>query len=194
MTAVHEDPILTSEFEAIARAVERETEGMRVELIGGRLGVKPVPDAEHNRILHWLLLALMPLSPRLFLHLAVQGLEVGAYRKGRARPDAVLAPIDAFLGQGEWASAHAALMAVEVTSWDSDTNQRDRVDKPTAFAETGIPIYLLIDRDSAEVVVYSKPENGRYLDVHRYVVGLEVTLPLPVGVTLDTAPLRDWIS
>lgn len=151
-------------------------------------------DAEHNRILHWLLLALMPLSPRLFLHIAGQGLEVGSYRKGRARPDAVLAPIDAFLGQGEWASSDAVSMAVEVTSWDRDTTQRDRVDKPAVFAETGVPIYLLIDRDSAEVVVHSKPDGGQYLVVQRYAIGLELTLPDPVGATLDTAPLRQWIG
>ncbi|WP_327096321.1 hypothetical protein OIE68_41455 [Nocardia vinacea] len=37
------------------------------------------------------------------------------------------------------------------------------------------------------------PNGDQYLDVHRYAIGLEVTLPEPVGVTLDTAPLLDWI-
>ncbi|RJO69887.1 Uma2 family endonuclease [Nocardia panacis] len=194
MTAVHEDQLLASEFEPIARAVERETEGLRVELIGGRLGVKAVPDGDHNRILNWLLLMLMPLSPRLFLHIAGQGLVVGAYRKGRARPDGVLAPMDAFVGYGEWAPADAVAMTIEVTSHDSDTNRRDRVEKPAAYAQSGIPIYLLIDRDAAEVVVHSRPDGGRYQDVHSYAIGLEITLPEPVGASFDSGPLKDWVG
>ncbi|QIS10276.1 Uma2 family endonuclease [Nocardia arthritidis] len=194
MTAVEEGRILTTEFESIARAVERETEGVLVEFIDGKLGVKGVPDGDHNRILNWLLMTLMPLHPALFLHIAGQGLAVGAYRRGRARPDGVLAPPDAFVGAGEWASADQAVMVVEVTSPDSDSNRRDRCEKPIAYADASIPIYLLIDRDSAEVVVHSQPSAGRYQDVHRYAFGLEVALPEPVGVTLDTEPLKNWID
>lgn len=194
MTAVEEDPILTDEFESIARTVERETEGVQLELIGGRLGVKRVPDGDHNRILNWLLLLLMPLNPRLFLHVAGQGLAVGTYRKGRARPDGVLAPPDAFVGTGEWGLPDPVVMTVEVTSHDSDSNSRDRVDKPIAYAQAGIPIYLLIDRDSGEVVVHSRPGEERYQDVHSYAFGLEVVLPEPVGITVDTTPLLDWVD
>lgn len=188
---VRQDPILTSEFESIARAVERAIEGVQLEFIGGRLAVKRLSDGCHGRIINWLLLLFMPRNPQLFLHVAGQGLAVGTDRRGRARPDGVLAPLDAFAGTGEWAPSEAVAMTVEVTSADSD--QRDRVEKPIAYAQVEIPIYLLIDRDSAEVVVYSKPNGDRYLDVHRYAIGLEVTLPEPVGETLDTAPLLDWI-
>ncbi|MGW4772190.1 Uma2 family endonuclease [Nocardia sp. NPDC004278] len=190
---VAQDPILTSEFESIARAVEREIEGVQLELIGGRLAVKRLSDGGHGRILNWLLLLFMPLNPQLFLHVAGQGLAVGTDYRGRARPDGVLAPLDAFAGTGEWAPAEAVAMTVEVTSRGSDSNERDRVEKPIAYAQVEIPIYLLIDRDSAEVVVYSKPNGDKYLDVHRYAIGVEVTLPEPVAVTLDTAPLLDWI-
>jgi Uma2 family endonuclease len=194
MTAVEEDPILTAEFESIARAVERETEGVQVELIGGRLGVKRVPDGDHGRILNWLLLLLMPLSPGQFLHVIGQGLAVGAYRKGRARPDGILAPLDAFVGAGEWASPESVVMTVEVTSHDSDTNLRDRVEKPVAYAQAGIPIYLLIDREAGKVVVHSQPDEDGYQDVHSYAFGREVTLPGPIGIALDTASLADWVD
>ncbi|MFI6998876.1 Uma2 family endonuclease [Nocardia sp. NPDC050175] len=192
MTAVHEDTFLTEEFEAIARAVDREVEGMQVELIDGRLGVKRVPDGDHGRVLNWLLMLLMPLSPGLFLHVIGQGLAVGPYRKGRARPDGVLAPYDAFGGAGEWASPDPVVMAVEVTSHDSGTNKRDRVEKPAAYAQAGIPIYLLIDRDAGTVVVHSQPGDDGYQDVHSYAFGREVTLPPPVGITLDTEALKDF--
>lgn len=86
-------------------------------------------------------------------------------------------------------------MAVEVTSHDSDTNQRDRVEKPVAYAQAGISIYLLIDREAGKVVVHSQPdEDGYYQDTHSYAFGREVTLPEPVGITLDTTPLKDWVD
>lgn len=199
MTAVHGDPILvseegpilTTEFESIARAVERETEGVQVELIGGRLGVKRVPDGDHGRILNWLLMLLLPLNPGQFLHVIGQGLAVGSYRKGRARPDGILAPPDAFAGAGEWASPDAVVMTVEVTSHDSDTNQRDRVEKPIAYAQAGIPIYLLIDREAGKVVVHSQPDMDGYQDSHSYAFGRAVSLPEPVGITIDTESLKD---
>ncbi|WP_433522407.1 Uma2 family endonuclease [Nocardia pseudovaccinii] len=199
MTAVHRDPalasedgpIFTTEFESIARAVERETEGVQVELIGGRLGVKRVPDGDHGRILNWLLLLLLPLNPELFLHVIGQGLAVGSCRKGRARPDGILAPPDSFAGAGEWASPDAVVMAVEVTSHDSDTNQRDRIEKPLAYAQAGIPIYLLIDREAGKIVVHSQPDEDGYQDLHRYPFGSAVSLPKPVSITFDTESLKD---
>jgi Uma2 family endonuclease len=164
-----------------------------MEFIGGRMGVKPVPDGAHDGILNWLLLLFVPFVPKLFLHQG-RGLSVGTYCRGRARPDGVVAPFTAFRDAGEWASPDPVLMAVEVTSHDSDTNRRDRVEKPVAYAESGIPIYLLIDRDEAEVVVYSAPEEGKYRDVHRCAIGRTLDLPDPIGLTLDTAPLLEWLD
>jgi Uma2 family endonuclease len=83
-------------------------------------------------------------------------------------------------------------MAVEVTSHDVDTNERDRLEKPRAYAESGIPVYLLVDREAGEVTVYSEPVEGAYQERHSAALGKTVTLPDPVGLTLDTEPLRTW--
>ncbi|WP_330232397.1 Uma2 family endonuclease [Nocardia sp. NBC_00508] len=197
MTIVqHDHDIPVSEFENIARAVERESDSVRLEYIGGRMGFKFIPDGDHSRILNWLLMIFVPFSPQLFLHVTGQGLKVDPYRQGRARPDGVLAPLDAFVGYGEWAPADKVSMMVEVTSRDSDTNQRDRVEKPTAYARTAIPIYLLIDRESAEIVVHSEPTpgSGRYRRVRRFAFGHPVPLPAPIDITLDTVSLQDWVD
>lgn len=53
MTAVHEPGIDVGEFEALARAADRETEGVRLELIDGRLEAKAAPDGNHDRIVNW---------------------------------------------------------------------------------------------------------------------------------------------
>lgn len=56
-------------------------------------------------------------------------------------------------------------MVVEVTSYDTD--ERDREEKPSAYAQTGIPVYLLIDRDSCEALVYSEPDGNAYAKLIR---------------------------
>ncbi|MFE9427169.1 Uma2 family endonuclease [Kitasatospora sp. NPDC006697] len=114
-------------------------------------------------------------------------------RTGRARADIVLAPDGSFAGQGEWADAAPVLMVVEVTSYDSDTDARDRREKVSAYAETSIPVYLLIDRERCEVLVYSAPSNGVDGDLIRRPFGKDVEIPAPVSVVLDTEHTKNWV-
>lgn len=95
-------------------------------------------------------------------------------------------------GHGNWSPADGVLMAVEITSHDRDTNQRDRIDKPVGYPAVDIPVYLLIDRDSSTVVVYSEPKDSRYQQTTSYPWGTPVELPSPVNITLDTEELKDY--
>ncbi|MEU7045245.1 Uma2 family endonuclease [Streptomyces varsoviensis] len=183
--------MLPEQFEALAAAAAREADGLRLEFIGGRLWVKAVPDGLHRTIIMRLIRQCLQQAPALDLHTG-QGLRIETYRKGRARPDGALAPTAHFARAGEWAAPDGVLMTVEVTSHDHDTNQRDRVEKPRAFAESGIPVYLLIDREADEVTVYSEPVDGSYQERHSAAFGKTVALPDPVGITLDTEPLKVW--
>jgi Uma2 family endonuclease len=182
--------MLAEEFERIAAAAERE--GVRLEFIHGKLGVKAVPDGDHDEIIRWVMEHCMRQRPELWLY-PERGLKVEAYRKGHAKPDGALAPKGSFAGQGEWADADHVLMVVEVTSYDTDTDKRDREQKPRAYAETGIPVYLLIDRDSCEVLVHSDPEGDVYSNLIRRPFGKRVQLPEPVGIVLETEPLKAWV-
>lgn len=135
-----------------------------------------------------------PARPDLDLN-PTQGLRVEAYRKGRARPDGVLAPVGHFAGQGDWAETDGVLMVLEIASYDSDTHLRDRVEKPRGYAEAGIPVYLLIDRDNLSVLVHSDPDpDDGYQDIHTVKFGSKVTLPAPVGIELDTEELKDYLD
>lgn len=179
-------------FEHLAAEAEHGEEGLRFEFLGGKLGVQPMPDGLHGEIIAWLQEVCMQLKPgRLYGGI---GLKVEAYRNGRAIPDGVLAPRGYFVGAGEWADPAGVLTAVEVTSYDYDTTQRDRIDKPRAYSESGIPVYFLFDRDSRVVVVHSEPTNGKYRDLHSVAFGGTVTLPEPVGLALDTQELLDLVK
>lgn len=191
MTVTEDRPqMLAEEFERIAAAAERE--GVRLEFVHGKLGVKAVPDGDHDEIIRWVMEHCMQQRSDLWLY-PERGLKVETYRKGHAKPDGALAPKGSFAGQGEWAVADQVVMVVEVTSYDTDTDKRDREDKPRAYAETGIPVYLLIDRDSCETLVYSEPDDGAYGNIARRSFGKTIALPAPVGITLDTEPLKDWV-
>ncbi|MBT1099039.1 Uma2 family endonuclease [Streptomyces sp. Tu10] len=179
------------DFEQLART---SPETVTLELINGKLEVKPVPDGDHGTIFMWLLRQCMQHRPDLDLH-PEQGLMVEAYRQGRARPDGTLAPRRHFAGQGEWAPAEGVLMTVEVTSYDHDTDRSDRSDrneKPHGYAASNIPVYLLIDRESGTLVVHSEPDKGRYRQQHSYDYGDAVPLPGPVDITLDTEELKNY--
>ncbi|MFC4466221.1 Uma2 family endonuclease [Streptomyces xiangluensis] len=178
------------EFEQLER---HAPETVRLEFINGKVQVKPVPDGNHSEIYMWLLERCMQLRPDLRLY-PERGLKTEAYRKGRARADGILVPKGSLKGHGEWSSAETVLMAVEVTSYDSDTNRRDRIEKPDGYAAAGIPVYLLIDRDDCSVVVFSQPEGGRYRREEKLPFGAAVGLPAPVDITLDTEPLKEFVD
>jgi Uma2 family endonuclease len=177
------------EFELLAIAAARND--ITLEFIHGKLGVKAAPDGIHDEITMWLLRQCIQQRPELNLY-TERGLIVETYRNGRAKPDGTLAPVDAFVEWGTYAPADDVLMVAEVTSFDDDTNRRDRVEKPAAYAETGIPVYFLVDRDIDSVTVYSEPSGGRYRSVVTLAYGHTVELP-GLGITLDTDKLKDYI-
>lgn len=67
------------EFETIA---SRSPETVTLEFLGGRIGVKKVPDGDHDEIVKWLMKRCMQHRPDLWLY-PERGLVVEAYRKGR---------------------------------------------------------------------------------------------------------------
>ncbi|GAA1460123.1 Uma2 family endonuclease [Nocardiopsis exhalans] len=110
--------------------------------------------------------------------------------EGVAQPDGILAPVDHFAGQGEWADPAGVLVVVEVTSWDSDTSARDRGEKAHAYAACDIGVYLLVDRDDS-VTVHSEPRGGRCRNIAELGYGHAVEIP-GVGVTLSTDGLKRY--
>ncbi|MFE2419736.1 Uma2 family endonuclease [Streptomyces hokutonensis] len=179
--------MFVEDFEELER---RAPETVRLEFINGKVVVKPMPDGNHSEIVAWLQRVCMQHLPDLWLH-AERGLRTERHRQGRARADGVLVPRGGLKGHGEWSDTGTALMAVEVTSWDADAAQRDRLDKPGGYAAAGIPVYLLIDRDDRTATVFTHPEDGRYRHQEKLPFGATVKIPDPVNITLDTEPLKE---
>ncbi|MGW8435559.1 Uma2 family endonuclease [Nocardiopsis sp. JB363] len=181
-------PMSPELFERLARQAF-EADRVRMEMFNGKVWVHKATEGAHAGILTWLMRGFIAHRPDLDLITSGLGLKVDTYRKGRARPDGILAPVGHFDDAGVWADPEGVLAVVEVTSWDADTHARDRVEKPAAYAATDIGVYLLVDRDANALVVHSRPVQGQYLDRSTHPYGEAVPIP-GTGVVLGTEPLK----
>ncbi|MGW0891761.1 Uma2 family endonuclease [Saccharopolyspora sp. NPDC002578] len=80
-----------------------------------------------------------------------------------------------------------ALLAVEITS--KSGAETDRGAKHEAYAQAGIPLYLLIDRFAPRwptVTLFSEPDGDAYRESHAVPFGKPIELPSPFDVTLET--------
>lgn len=178
------------EFEELAR---RAPETVWLEFIAGRLVVKRGPDGNRSEIVARLQRVFAQEDLGRWLY-AFRGLRVEADGAGRFRVDGALAPDKQFVGHGEWSDPYGVLMAVEVTAGDADTDRHNRVEKPDGYAAAGIPVYLLIDRDDCSVTVFTDPEDGRYRRQVKEPFGASVKIPEPVGLTMETEALKEFVD
>jgi Uma2 family endonuclease len=162
--------------------------GFTAELINGRIIVAPAPDGDHDEDVMYVADQIRARVPEVRLY-QERGLAVDTYRDGRARADGAVAPRGYFRGQKSWADASGVLLVVEVTSGAEVDAEVDRVEKRDAYAASGIPVYLLVDRHRGEAVVHWGPANGRYKHRSSAVFGEKLLLPEPFGFELDTSEL-----
>lgn len=158
-----------------------------MELIEGEICVTPPANGEHEEIVSEVADQVVERRrDRSLRNYTGIGLNVpGASETGHVVPDLVIAPKGSFDDQEEWHEPSGVVLVAEVTS--TSTADRDRDKKIHGYARAGIPVYLLIDREEAEVIVYSEPSGDDYAQAPKHKLGLAVPLPAPLGFELDTA-------
>lgn len=87
---------------------------------------------------------------------------------------------DAFCGKN-------LLLAVEVIT--NAGTEDGRTYKRKLCSAAGVPLYLLLDMGQGEAVLHSEPAAGIYQRQLAVPFGSQLTLPAPLGITLDTAGL-----
>lgn len=162
-------------------------EGWRVELVEGEIYVVPPANGEHEEIVSEVADQVAERrADRALRSYTGIGLNVpGASDTGHVIPDLVIAPKGSFHDEEEWHGSASVLLVAEVTS--TSTAARDRDKKIRGYARAGIPVYLLIDREEGEVLVYSEPSGDDYAKGLKHKLGLTVPLPAPLEFELDTA-------
>jgi Uma2 family endonuclease len=166
-----------------------EIPGHRVELLDGCVVVSPTASRPHSRVVQRLVRALSErIDAEGWEWHANLTLHVAATRE-RLIPDLMIAPPEAPQFSNEELYGHGALLVVEVTS--PSTRGRDRVAKQRAYAQAGVPLYLIADglTDPATVRLLGDPHGAAYGRCDQVNAGKPVPLPEPFGITLDTGSL-----
>jgi Uma2 family endonuclease len=166
-------------------------EGLRVELLDGRLVMSPPPTVGHNQAVWWLVTALFDVARRNgWALLQTTAVHIEATRD-RPQPDLVVAAPGTPQYDDHELYAHGVLLVAEVVSPSSGHD--DREFKRDLYARGRVPLYLLIDPQQEEksATLFSDPHPDGYRSRTRVPFGEPITLPEPFGIVLDTGGLTN---
>lgn len=87
---------------------------------------------------------------------------------------------------------HDVLLAAEVVSRRSGSEQVDRIDKVREYAHTGIPNYWIIDLEPhPRIEVYTLVDEGAYQRLTVVNAGEQLQVPAPFPIEFDPVELLD---
>ncbi|MFJ4669544.1 Uma2 family endonuclease [Kitasatospora purpeofusca] len=185
-------------------------DGTRVEVVGGEIVVSPAPVFAHGGILSDVQRGF---ERALFLDgafpwRAVQAVNVDLIEVGDGYvPDLVVLrkDIEAEKRAEDVLHLHPQdlSLVVEVTSASNAGHDRrpmfGRQVKPTkwnGYARSGVPYYLLVDRDPRQpgVMLFGEPNKAEaaYEVLGEWKFGEAVRLPEPFGIEIDTDAWKPW--
>jgi Uma2 family endonuclease len=189
MTAMPHEPLTQAQFLLEDFLALDTPEGYRAELIEGEIVVTPPPDGDHEKFITRIVKQVIRRSRTDIDFSGNKGLMLkGAPGSpwNHVIPDCTLAPteLDLFAGADSWMPGEGVAMVLEVTSRRAKI---DREVKRRGYARGGVPLYLLVDRDTSTATLFSEPEGGDYRQQNLAPFGKPLTLPEPFGFDLETA-------
>ncbi|MBP0450020.1 Uma2 family endonuclease [Kitasatospora sp. RG8] len=185
-------------------------DGTRVEVVGGEFVVSPAPVYAHGGILSDIQEAVLraKIADAEFAWRGVQTVNLDLVEIGDGYvPDMVIVhrDTDARGRAEETLHVHPGDLGlvVEVTSSSNAHNDRrpvlGRRLKPTkwsGYARTGMPYYLLVDRDPRNpgVTLFGEPDRGEgsYEVLGEWKFGEPLELPAPFGFEIRTDGWKPW--
>ncbi|NEA49371.1 Uma2 family endonuclease [Streptomyces sp. SID10815] len=189
MTAMAHEPLPQEEVLLEGFLALRTPEGFRAELIEGEIVVTPPPDGDHEKYISRVVRQVIKRSRTDMDFSGNKGLRLasgGACPKNHVIPDVTFGPLglDLFAAAEPWMPCAGVAMVLEVTSTKPEA---DREAKRRCYAREGIPLHLLVDRETAMVTLFSEPERDDYLRSLKRSFGDPLPLPEPFAFDLDTA-------
>ncbi|WP_075735700.1 Uma2 family endonuclease [Streptomyces acidiscabies] len=163
-------------------------EGFRAELIEGEIVVTPPPDGDHEKYISRVVRQVIRRACTDMDFAGNKGLRL---RSGEASPwnhvipDVTFAPVDLdlFGGADIWMPPDGVTLVLEV---NPGRTRDDREPKHRCYARAGIPLHLLVDRDTSSLTLFSDPADEDYRQHITLPFGRPLPLPEPFGFELET--------
>jgi Uma2 family endonuclease len=193
MTAMTHEPITQEADVLLEGFLALDTpEGFRAELIEGEIVVTPPPDGDHENYINKIVKQIIRRSQTDMDFSGNKGLTLQSVPnavRNHVIPDCTLAPaeLNLFEGAGSWMPCDGVTMVLEVTS---TRPHGDRETKRRCYAQGGIPLYLLVDRDNWSLTLFTDPARGDYREQHTVPIAKPLPLPEPFGFDLETTEFR----
>ncbi|MET9381599.1 Uma2 family endonuclease [Streptomyces sp. NPDC002928] len=189
MTAMAHEPLTQEEVLLDGFLALDTPEGFRAELVEGEIVVTPPPDGDHEHYISRIVRQVIKRSRTDMDFSGNKGLKLRKAEgcpKDHVIPDSTFAPAERQLYRGAdpWMPCDGVAMVLEVTSTKP---KADREVKRRCYARAGIPLYLLVDRDTSEVTLLSDPRQDDYRQRCTLPFGKSLTLPEPFAFDLDTS-------
>ncbi|WP_345677310.1 Uma2 family endonuclease [Yinghuangia aomiensis] len=195
------DVYKTEMFARILRHLDEHpelTDDVRFESTPTGIVAKSPADAAHGRVINGLrrqLLEAVSRFPSGELDVSNDaGFIVGGQRK---IPDLFVIDYTRLADEanGYVQDVSGVLLFVEVTSPATRRTDLGIGDpgKPGAYAAAGVPLYLVVDRAKARVLLFSQPTERVYPEPTEYEIGEAVWLPSPFSCTIDTEFMKNLL-
>jgi len=178
----YEDP---RRHAAVVRALHDQLTppaGWRVEILDGELVVSSVPTPAKACTVEITRTALAgTLPPTLG---AYENVEFDEPAGDRLVPDIGVWPRKLMRYAGDRPHPRDCALAVDVVP---SSPRKCEPDRSAAYAQCGVPAYLVVERRRFTCVVFTEPGGDKYRTRREVRFGEPVTLPLETPVTIDTS-------
>lgn len=144
-------PQLAPRF-TVADVLAMPDDGLRRELIGGRLIVSPGPRPRHQELVVRLIVVIQAYLARSApeCRLVASPADISWDAETLVQPDLFVVP--ALQATNDWSTYRDLLLAVEVSSPSS--RRTDRVEKRQLYQARGVATYWIVDHEAAVVEVW----------------------------------------
>jgi Uma2 family endonuclease len=161
-------------------------EEVRVEFIDGEIVMQANPMILHNVPGRMLVRTV----PEPFEAWPECGIFVG--ENDKPKPDIVI------IRAGDWSDEMRELptsvlvAVVEVVSTGRVSIRRDYEDKFLKYQDCGIPVYVIIDPNIGEWIVFGLDDDKKYAELSRGPFGRPIPMPAPMGFEIDTTAFHRY--
>ncbi|MEU0070778.1 Uma2 family endonuclease [Streptomyces sp. NPDC006332] len=192
MTSMAERPITISDtgspsFEDMLVVLEElyVPAGFMAEIIRGNIVVSPWPKGYYTRVMKLVCSQLEPHLPDCHVIERAPQLFVFPEQQRAYGPDIHAAHEQVYETASNRLEGEALSFVAELTS--PSTRVDDLTDKVETYGKAGVPVYLVLDMQEEQAIVFGSPSAQGYEVRLTKPFGEKLDIPAPFNCTLDTA-------